>query len=99
MALAIRTVATSFLDLNGQTSALLQEQAFTKAVDLVLRELALRGEAGPGPSRTVRWNPLLRKVADKTKLDEKAIAERVARQPGIEIDVSADRLTLTEPRS
>ena len=34
LALAIRTVAASFLDLNGQTAALLHEQVQVKAVDL-----------------------------------------------------------------
>ncbi len=97
IALAIRTVATSFLDLNGQTAALLQEQTLARAVELCYRELALHGEAGPGPSRSVRWSPLLSRVAEKTKLEPAAIAERVARLAGVRIDQQADRLTLTEP--
>ncbi|MBK7857212.1 MAG: protein kinase [Archangiaceae bacterium] len=98
MALAIRTVATSFLDLNGQTAALLQEQTFAKAVDLCMRELALRGEVGPGPSRAVPWSPLLAKLAAKTRLEPAALSERVARQAGFQIDTAKDLLTLTEPR-
>ena len=98
MALAVRTVATCFLDLNGQTAALLQEQTFVRAVDLCFRELALRGTEMAGPARWVPWSPLLQKIAAKTKLDPQAIAERVARQPGFQIDPSGDRLTLTEPR-
>jgi CRP-like cAMP-binding protein/tRNA A-37 threonylcarbamoyl transferase component Bud32 len=93
IALAIRTVAASFLDLNGQTAALLQEQTYVKAVDLALRELALTGLAA-GTSRWVPWRALLARIGEKTGLDSAAIAERLERQPGLEIDLAADRLTL-----
>jgi serine/threonine-protein kinase len=98
MALAIRTVATSFLDLNGQTAALLQEQTYVRAVDLCFRELALRGQVGPGPSRFCQWSVLLAKIVEKTKLEAGAISERVARQAGFQIDTAGDRLTLIEAR-
>ena len=98
MALAVRTVATCFLDLNGQTAALIQEQTYARAVDLCLRELALKGQVGPGPSRFVPWSPLLQRIAEKTKLDAAAIAERVARQAGMQIDTHADKLTLVEAK-
>ena len=51
MALAIRTVASSFLDLNAQTTALLEEQRLNKVVDQTLRHLALMGTDGPGGTR------------------------------------------------
>jgi serine/threonine-protein kinase len=94
MALAIRTVAASFLDLNGQTAALLQEQSAFKAVELVLRELALKGQKGAGDSRYVPWRALLGRLHEQTGLEIDVIEERVARQPGFQIDTLADRLTL-----
>ncbi len=97
MALAVRTVATCFLDLNGQTAALLQEQTYARAVDMCLRELTLRGKPGnDGFSRWVPWASLLQRIAEKTKLDPAAIAERVARQQGFQIDTHADKLTLKD---
>jgi len=97
MALAVRTVATCFLDLNGQTAALLQEQTYVRAVDLCLRELTLRGKTGnDGFSKWVPWKALLQRIAEKTKLDPAAISERVARQTGFQIDTHADRLTLKD---
>jgi serine/threonine-protein kinase len=95
LALAIRTVAASFLDLNGQTAALLQEQVQLKAVELAFRELALMGQAGDGGSRWVRWKSLLARIAQKTGLTPEQITERVARQKGLRIDLQADRLVLS----
>ena len=93
IALAIRTVAASFLDLNGQTAALLQEQTYVKAIDFCLRELALTGRVA-GTSRWVPWKALLARVAQKTGLPAEAIVERIARQPGLQVDAVQDRLTL-----
>ena len=93
IALAIRTVATSFLDLNGQTAALLQEQRFGKAVDLALRTIALEGRA-EGSNRWVPWQQLLQRLAQKTGLPGDEIADRVGRQPGLQVDSTLDRLVL-----
>jgi serine/threonine-protein kinase len=93
IALAIRTVAASFLDLNGQTAALLKEQTFVKAIDACLRELALSGRVA-GTSRWVPWKALLEKVTLKTGLKAEEIAERIGRQPGLQVDLAGDRLTL-----
>ena len=93
IALAIRTVAASFLDLNGQTAALLQEQTTVKAVDMALRELALSGRVA-GTSRWVPWKALLGRIVQKTALAPDTIVERINRQPGMQLDVATDRLTL-----
>ena len=95
MALAIRTVASSFLDLNAQTTALLEEQRLNKVVDLTLRHLALWGTDGPGGTRRTPWNSLLTKLAHETNLAPEAIAERLDRQPGFEI--VNDHLVLKPP--
>ncbi len=94
LALAIRTVAASFLDLNGQTAALLQEQVYVKAVELALRELALLGQAGNNGSRWVRWKSLLSRITEKTGLTPEAVSERVSRQKGFLVDAANDRLIL-----
>jgi serine/threonine-protein kinase len=94
LALAIRTVAASFLDLNGQTAALLQEQVQVRAVDMVLRELALMGQAGDGGSRWVRWKNLLTRITQKTGLLPEVVTERVARQKGFRIELETDRVIL-----
>jgi serine/threonine-protein kinase len=95
IALAIRAVASSFLDLNGQTAALLQEQTVWKAIDLSLRELALKGTPTAGGGRMVPWSALLTRLAEKTGLDKEMISQRVAKQPGLKIDLAADVLTLS----
>lgn len=92
MALAVRTVASSFLDLNGQTAALLQEQRLSKVFDLTLRHLALLGVNGPDGTRRTPWKALLTKLVNETGLPEEDISERVLRQPGI--DVENDQLIL-----
>jgi eukaryotic-like serine/threonine-protein kinase len=94
IALAIRTVATIFLDLNGQTAALLKEQSFVKAVELALREVALKGKAGEGETRWVPWKALLARISEKTGLAADAIAERISRHAGFQIDLAADKLVL-----
>jgi hypothetical protein len=78
-------VASSFLDLNAQTTALLEEQRLNKVVDLTLRHLALQGVDGPGGSRRTPWNSLLTKLMNDTGLTAEAITERLDRQPGFEV--------------
>jgi CRP-like cAMP-binding protein/tRNA A-37 threonylcarbamoyl transferase component Bud32 len=94
IALAIRTLAASFLDLNGQTAALLKEKTFARAIDLTLRELALKGRTGADDSRWVPWKVLLEQLVQKTGLGADEIADRLARQPGIKINPAADKLQL-----
>jgi serine/threonine-protein kinase len=86
MALAIRTVASSFLDLNGQTAALLEEQRLNKVVDLALRHLALLGTDGPGGTRRTPWKALLAKLSSESGLEADVVSERVLRQKGLEVD-------------
>ena len=95
MALAIRTVASSFLDLNAQTTALLEEQRLGKAVDATLRHLALSGTNGPDGTRRTPWKALLAKLVNDTGLTAEAITERIDRQPGFEI--TNDQLILKPP--
>ena len=92
IALAIRTVAASFLDLNGQTAALMGEQTRVKAVELALTELALVGHAGAGGSRWLPWKALLAKISASTGLTAEVISERFERQPGFELQ--GDKLVL-----
>jgi eukaryotic-like serine/threonine-protein kinase len=92
MALAIRTVASSFLDLNGQTAALLEEQRLNKVVDLALRHLALLGTDGPGGTRRTPWKALLAKLVSESGLEADVVSDRVLRQKGIEVD--GEHLTL-----
>jgi eukaryotic-like serine/threonine-protein kinase len=94
MSLAVRAVASAFLDLNGQTAGLLVEQSQMKAVDLALRELALFGQTGDGGTRWVAWKPLLEKIAAQTNLPLNTISERIARQKGMRIDRERDQLEL-----
>lgn len=92
MALAIRTVASTFLDLNGQTAALLEEQRLSKVVDASLRHLALLGVDAPGGVRRTPWAPLLKKLATQSGLPEDTITDRLRRQPGM--DLEGDQLVL-----
>ncbi|MHB8879597.1 MAG: protein kinase domain-containing protein, partial [Myxococcaceae bacterium] len=94
MALAIRAVASSFLDLNGQTAALLQDQAGARAVELAYRELALAGRPGNDAGRWVSWKPLLSRIGETTGLASETIVERLSRQKGMQIDVVNNRLVL-----
>jgi serine/threonine-protein kinase len=92
VSLAIRTVASSFLDLNGQIGSLLEDQRLQKVVDAALRHLALQGTQGPGGSRQTPWKALLTKLASESGLDEAAIKDRIERQPKMEI--AGDQLVL-----
>ncbi len=94
MALAIRTVAASFLDLNGQTAALLQEQRNVNSVQLALAELAWSGRVATNGTRWVPWPGLLAQIIEKTGLPTETIIDRVSRAPGLSIDPTTDRLVM-----
>ncbi len=94
MSLAIRTVAASFLDLNGQTAALLQEQRNVKAVQLALTELAWSGRVASNGTRWVPWAALLAQIVQTTGLSTEVIVDRVGRAPGLLVDTTLDRLIL-----
>jgi CRP-like cAMP-binding protein/tRNA A-37 threonylcarbamoyl transferase component Bud32 len=96
MALAVRTLASSFLDLNGQTASLLNEQRRGRAVELALRDLALWGVNGPQGTRRTPWPPLLQKLTHETGLSAEDITQRITRQPGFEI--AGDQLVLSHDR-
>lgn len=97
ISLAIRAVASSFLDLNGQTAALLQDQVVSRAWDLVLRELALMGRVEADGGRSISWGPTLARVAQETGLDAETIQKRVLRQKGVRFDDLQNRLVLSAP--
>lgn len=92
MSLAIRTVASSFLDLNAQTATLLEKQRLSQVVEIALRELALRGTTAADGSRRIAWPPLLAKLMAETGLEQEAIFERIERQKGVEL--RGDQLVL-----
>jgi eukaryotic-like serine/threonine-protein kinase len=94
LALAIRTIAAAFVDLNGQTTAMLRDKSYERAFDLALRELALNGQ-NEGSSRWVTWKVLLGRICEETGLPPDGVSERIARQKGVRIDLQADRLILT----
>ncbi|MBL9037949.1 MAG: protein kinase [Archangium sp.] len=95
IALAIRAVATIFVDLDSQTTALLQEQSNVKSVEHALTELALYGKPGTGESKWVPWNATLMRITQRTGLTADVVKDRISRQPGLEIDARLDRLVLT----
>jgi serine/threonine-protein kinase len=92
MSLAIRTVASSFLDLNAQTAALTEARRLDKVVDLTLRHLALLGSDGPGGVRRTPWKALLAKLVADTGIAEEDISRRVLKEKGF--DVENDQLIL-----
>ncbi len=94
IALAIRAVASSFLDLNGQTAALLHDQALSKAVEQVLLELALMGRAEADGGRSTPWNVTLSRVAEQSGLDAEAIQKRVLKVSGVRLEEFEQRLVL-----
>jgi eukaryotic-like serine/threonine-protein kinase len=94
IALAIRAVASSFLDLNGQTAALLHDQALSKAVEQVLLELALMGRAEADGGRSIPWNVTLTRVAEQSGLEADAIQKRVLKVAGVRLDEFEHRLVL-----
>ena len=95
VALAIRAVAGTVVGMNAQTSALLQDQIASKAVEESLRELAVKGAATEdGLSRWVGWSALRARLIEKTGLEPQALVELLSKQRGFSIDVTADRLLL-----
>lgn len=86
MSLAIRTVASSFLDLNAQTAAMVEEQQRNRVVDLALRHLALVGVDGPGGTRRTPWRALQGKLVSETALPLDEISRRVTRAPGFSVE-------------
>ncbi len=86
MSLAIRTVASSFLDLNAQTAAMLEEQKKGQVVDLALRHLALQGTDGPGGTCRTPWRALQVKLVNQTGLSLDEVARRVTRAPGLSVE-------------
>ncbi|MDP1919445.1 MAG: protein kinase [Myxococcales bacterium] len=95
ISLAIRAVASSFLDLNGQTAALLQDQAVSKAWELVLRELALMGRVEADGGRSIPWTATLARVAQESGVDPEALQKRALRQAGVRVDDLQNRLVLS----
>ncbi|MBE2251629.1 MAG: protein kinase [Myxococcus sp.] len=95
ISLAIRAVASSFLDLNGQTAALLSEQAVSKAWALVLQELALMGRVEADGGRSIPWTTTLARVAQESGVEAEALQKRALRQPGVRIDDLQNRLVLS----
>ena len=91
--LAIRAVATIFLDLNGQTAALLVDQATNKAWESVLYEVMLAGRAEPGNVRSIPWASTLAKVAAETRVDAETVSKRVLKQAGVRLE--GDRLMVS----
>lgn len=85
MSLAMRTVASRFLDLDAQASALRRREQLGRAVELVLRQLALAGTAAPGGGRRVPWAPLLAQLVATIGVAEAEVAEHVLRQPGFAV--------------
>jgi serine/threonine-protein kinase len=97
ISLAIRAVASSFLDLNGQTAALLQDQVVAKAWELILRELAFTGRPEADGARSIPWSVTLARVAQQTGVDPALIEKRAARQQGVRIDDLQNRLVVSPP--
>ncbi|MBL8913797.1 MAG: protein kinase [Archangium sp.] len=97
MSLAIRTVASSFLDLNAQTAAMTEAKRLDKVVDLTLRHLALLGTNGTGGSRKTPWKALLAKLVAETGIPEEDISRRVLKEKGF--DVENDQLILRPPNT
>jgi serine/threonine-protein kinase len=86
ISLAIRTVASRFLDLDAQTSALMAKEKLNHVVDATLRHLALQGVDGPGGVRRTPWRALLVKLSNETGLTQEEISDRVLREPGFTVE-------------
>lgn len=98
ISLAIRAVASAFVDLNGQTAALLQDQAVSRAWELVLREVALMGRAEADGARSIPWSVTLARVAQESGVSAEALMKRASRQKGVRVDDLQDRLVLSPLR-
>jgi eukaryotic-like serine/threonine-protein kinase len=92
MALAIRTVAERFLDLNEETATFRIQKRQAQVVDLMLRHLALDGVQRDGATRTA-WKPLLASLVKQTQLPEAEVEAELLRQKGLVI--TGDELVLS----
>ena len=92
MALAIRTVAERFLDLNEETATFRIQKRQAQVVNLVLRHLALDGVHRDGATRTA-WKPLLASLVKQTQLPEAEVEAELLRQKGLAI--TGDELVLS----
>jgi CRP-like cAMP-binding protein len=99
ISLAIRAVASAFVDLNGQTAALLQDQAVSRAWELVLREVAFMGRAEADGDRSIVWSSTLARVAQQSGVSADLIVRRMQRQKGVRLDEVQDRLMVSPPRT
>ncbi|MCA2976684.1 MAG: cyclic nucleotide-binding domain-containing protein [Myxococcaceae bacterium] len=98
ISLAIRAVASAFVDLNGQTAALLADQAVARAWEFVLREVAFSGRAEADGARSIAWRATLARAAEASGVEPGLITRRVQRQPGVRLDEVQDRLVVSPPR-
>lgn len=98
VALAIRAVAGSFLDLNHQTAALLQEKTLNKTVQMALADVAFNGRPGIKGERTVTLSLLLDRITKQTGHAADVVTEHLGRQAGFEVDVAGDRLSVKPPK-
>src|SRR5262249_44864587 len=78
MALAIRTLASTFLDIDRQSSRLRQQ---SRVVELALRHVALHGERG-----RARWKPLLSTLVQSTGASEADASSWVLGAAGVSIE-------------
>ncbi len=94
ISLAIRSVASSFLDLNAQTSGLIEEQSRVRAIEHALIEVALHGKPGPDGTRWVPWRAALAKIEAATGLTSEVIVERLERHETLAVEPATDKLVL-----
>ncbi len=94
ISLAIRTVASSFLDLNAQTAGLIEEQTRGKAVELALVEIARTGKPGPNGMRWVPWRAALAKIVEGTGLTAEVVTDRLERHDLLSVEPATDKLVL-----
>lgn len=78
MALAIRTVASTFLDLDRK---LTRQRQQSEAIELALRHVAVHGERGRVP-----WKPLLAMLAQSTGASEGEVSAWVLGKAGIAVE-------------
>ncbi len=78
MSLAIRTLGSTFLELDHQMA---QQRRQSRAVELALRHIALHGERGRTP-----WKPLLATLTQNTGASETEVSSWVLGTAGISLD-------------
>lgn len=81
MSLAVRTVTSTFLDLERQLE---QHRQQSQVVELALRHVALHGERGRTP-----WAPLLAKLAQSTGASMADVSSWVLNAAGVSLDGEA----------